>query len=384
MILHLIRVLGAYFIQIIAWIHPLDTHLILFYAFDRKGICCNPKYIMKELISSYQDQYHLFWISKWPETCEKGDGYKIVRLRSVKFYVLSGYAKYVITNDRLDEYMIKRKGQVYINTWHGGGTFKKAGYDIIGNGKEATTKETIDSFYNKDDFLIVSSKYLEKQFMKAFHMNTNQILSFGMPRSDVFYKENDIYRAVRKKYAIPNETRIVLYAPTYRFQNDIDPFIPKDNVGSLLNDLTLRFGGNWIFFYRMHYFDKEDYYDEVEGKVVNCSDYYDAQELLCGIDILITDYSSLLWDFTLLGKPSFRYAPDIGMYEKTDRQFYWAYEKWPYPHSSTLDGLLEQIRTYDHEIYKKKMDEYLDSVGNFDKGNSSGQFVEWLVNRGNT
>ena len=163
--LHLIRIIGAYSLQIIGRIKPIDKRTVILYAFKRKGLCCNPKYILKALLKYYPGKYQIYWVSEWPDTVEQGNGYKVIKLRSIKFYLLCSHAGYFITNDRIDETVLKRKGQIYINTWHGGGLFKKAGYHIV---CDSESEKLITKFYRNDDYLIASSRQLQYIFKKAF------------------------------------------------------------------------------------------------------------------------------------------------------------------------------------------------------------------------
>ena len=373
-ILHLIRLFGAYTLQFIGRIKPIDSKTILFYAFRRKGLCCNPKYIMEELIRCYPGEYNLYWISEWPKTVETGDGYTVIRLRSIGFYLLCGYAKFIITNDRLDETMIKRKGQVYINTWHGGGLFKKAGYDAVGN---EITEKMIRSFYSNNDYIIASSKKLEVIFQRAFRLDDYRVLPFGMPRSDVFYQKG-VVKKVREKLEIPSDINTVLYAPTCRLNTGNASYFPESEIEILLNALHRRFGGKWMFLFKMHYFAESVLYKEIPEKVMCCNDYYDTQELLCGMDVLITDYSSLLWDYSLLDRPAFRYAPDLEIYIDKERDFYLEYDKWPFSYACNTKALYRQIEKFDLEEYRKNLEEFRIIIGNFDKGKSAQAFVQWL------
>ena len=374
-VLHCFRVFGAYALQVVGHMRSIDDHTILFYAFERKGICCNPKYIMKELIATYPEQYKLYWISRWPETCEKGKGYSVVRIRSAKFYYLCGYAKYVITNDRLDDFMIKRKGQIYINTWHGGGLTKKAAFDTAKNSDENIF---FHNQYDKDDYIVSSSKTNAEILSKAFKIEKSHVLRTGMPRSDILY-DRSAYLDVRKELKLDSNTKIVFYAPTYRKYSG-NYYFPEEEIDNLRSVLNIKFGGEWLFLYKMHYFEEPEAYQEKTNVMLNCVNFYDTQKLLCGVDVLITDYSSLLWDFTLLNRPVFRYATDIDKYVDSINDFYLNYYKWPYPHASSVDDLYRCIEEYDTDRYAEEMREYLKKIGNYDDGNSSARFVEWLIN----
>ena len=185
---------------------------------------------------------------------------------------------------------------------------------------------------------------------------------------------------LRKRYGFSDDTKVILYAPTYRLNENRDQFISEEVVPELLNALSVRFGGRWIFLYRMHYFDLDPIYKDNSENIYCCNDYYDVQQLLCGVDVLISDYSSLLWDYTLLDRPVFRYAPDLDDYIKKERGFYLDYDKWPYPFARDEVEMFKQIHDYNDENYKVKRHDFLKLVGNYEYGDSSKQFVDWLNN----
>ena len=369
-ILHYIRVGGAKVIQIISRVFPIDNHIVVFYAHKRKGLCCNPKYIMLEMIKR-PEKYKLYWISEYPETVPKSDDYKVVRKRSAQYYLICSRAKMHITNDIVDETLLKRKGQIYINTWHGGGAFKKAGFDIV---KHKEEEKQLHIWYDKVDYMIVSSTYLADKFQSAFQLTEGQILKTGMPRSDIFFQDNTLYEAIRKQYGLDEGVKIVLYAPTYRYHTY--ELLKEDEIKCVLDALHERFGGEWVFFFRAHSFDKEEHYQFKDKKLYDCNDYYDAQELLCAVDVLITDYSSLLWDCSLLKKPCICYAKTPKKYANQERDFYIPYEEWPYPKSTDIKELVEVIRRFAEEKYSDKVAEFLEKLNGYEKGCSTQIVVD--------
>lgn len=353
---------------------PINKKVIVLYAHERKGLCCNPKYIMQELLKEGKHKYKLYWVTQYPETIKKADGFKVLKRRSAKYYFVCSIAKFFVTNDMADETLNKRNGQIFISTWHGGGAFKKAGYDIV---KSAQEEQLLHTWYDAIDYMVVSSKYLADKFQGAFHLKSEQILHTGMPRSDVFFEENDIYENVRKQYGLESDTKIVLYAPTYKILTEYT-LLSKQEMQKVLEALEQRFGSKWVFFVRNHYFDNNEHFTYIPDKIICCNDYYDAQELLCAVDCMITDYSSLLWDFSLLKRPCFSYAYEPEKYARDERDFYIPYNEWCYPKAKTVEDLCRVIREFDSDIYIEETEKFIDYLGNYDKGNSAKKFVEEL------
>lgn len=370
-ILHYIRVAGANTIQIISRLFPIDNKTIVFYAHNRKGLCCNPKYIMLEMAKQQPQKYKMYWISEYPKTIPKSSEFEVIRKRSIKYYFICSRAKLHITNDIIDETLLKRKKQIYVNTWHGGGAFKKAGFDIV---KEKEEEKQLHIWYDKIDYMIISNEYLADKFKSAFHLKEEQLLKTGMPRSDIFFQKNNLYEEIRKKYELNKKIKIVLYAPTYRY--DAYELLEEKDIKYILNALQERFGGEWVFFFRAHSFDKEKHYQFRENKLYDCNDYYDAQELLCAVDVLITDYSSLLWDFSLLKKPCICFAKTPEKYAEQERDFYIPYEEWPYPKSRDVKELVEVIRAFAVEKYNDKVNEFLQKLNGYEKGCSTQIVVD--------
>lgn len=129
----------------------------------------------------------------------------------------------------------------------------------------------------------------------------------------------------------------------------------------------------------MHYFDLGNSYPENRGKIYDGSSYVDVQEFLCATDILITDYSSLLWDFSLLKRPCFSFAKSPEEFEKNERGFYLPYKDWPYPKAKAIDELLDIIDQFDEEKYRVKLELYIDKVNSFEKGNSTELVVKNIM-----
>lgn len=294
-LLHWIRVGGACIVQMLFRVVPINPNILVFYVHKRKGLCCNPKYIMKYMISVYPKEYKYYWVTDYPNTVPEDEKYRVVKVRSLYYYWLLSQTKMLITNDMVDETLIKRKGQLYLCTWHGGGTFKRSAFDI----KEAEEiKGRLRRWYGRLDYLVLSNGFLEKEYRRSFRISETKMLRTGMPRSDVFFHYNDFYKGIRKLYKIDLDIKILLYAPTYRYGKY--ELLSYENIISVLERLRKRFGGKWVCFFRKHYFDLRNSYHEKKEKMYDGSSYADVQEFLCATDVLITDYSSLLWDFTLL------------------------------------------------------------------------------------
>lgn len=374
--MHYIRLAGAYGVQLLFRLFSLDPKLVVFYAHKRKGLCCNPKYIMQYMLEKYPQNYSYCWVSEFPDTVPENSGYKVVRKRSLQYYRILSRAKIFITNDMVDETLLKRRGQIYLCTWHGGGAYKKVGFDVKEAKRSRQVERTLKKWYGKLDYLILSNGYLQKEYESSFRMEKNQMLKTGMPRSDVFFQNHNLYLKIRSLYHLSEDTKILLYAPTFRYgKYDL---LSDEELERVLDSLEKRFGGEWVCFYRTHYMDQVHSCIEYKEKILNGNSYADAQEFLCAVDVLITDYSSLLWDFTLLKRPCFCYAKDLNDYLENERDFYLPYEEWPYPKAKSVPEMIREISGFDEAEYKRRLEEYMDKLDNYETGHSTEELVNIL------
>jgi CDP-glycerol glycerophosphotransferase len=187
------------------------------------------------------------------------------------------------------------------------------------------------------------------------------------------------YSTVKQKvfefYGIDKQSRLVLYAPTFRGDH-YRPDVPATffNVQKLIDALNKKFHGNFMLLYRAHQFYDNMPYQQF---AINASVYPDMQELLCAVDILITDYSSSIWDFSFTYKPCFLYVPDIEEY-KSDRDFYTPIEEWPFPLAETSQKLIENIMNFNSKEYIGKIHEHHKQLGSYETGHATEQLCKLL------
>ena len=152
------------------------------------------------------------------------------------------------------------------------------------------------------------------------------------------------------------------------------------NLNTLVTILKNKFGGEWVILYRSHYFGENN--DKNIG-CINVSNYNDMQNLLCACDILITDYSSAIWDYSFTGRPCFLYTPDLKKYIKERGGFYSNISSWPGILAENEEQLWKEILTYDEKKYKDKIENHHRNLGSFENGNASEMIVHIICNKGN-
>lgn len=287
------------------------------------------------------------------------------RFRWLKMIMTSGV---IISNCGLGSYIPKRKGQLFINTWHGGGAYKKVGIDDQENRENATNWVTKVCGRQTDIFISSSRKFTEvmsvsKMIPKAC------FLECGMPRNDKLINQTDIQKIrakVHQYYAIPEDQAIVLYAPTYRGQENNARSNWEIDWKRCQTALENRFGGKWVFMLRRHHYVKTG---TLEG-CIDASKYPEMQELLQAVEVLITDYSSAMWDFALTMRPGFLYTPDLAIYEN-ERDFYTDPKTWPYSLAENNDELIENIQKFNFRDNEKQIRYHWELLGNRETGKST-------------
>ncbi len=350
---------------------PLEQNKIILSAYDGMGYRCNCKYIAEKLLQS-KAPVELVWLVSDNGINDLPDGIKKVVIGSPGFYREVLTAKVYITNTVHFLYEHKREGQFFINTWHGYGPFKLAEGDV---NKDAASRERYTKSNGASDLFLTASSFYGQIYRRSFYYQ-GEVMECGAPRNDVFFQENDFGGRIRKLYRIPLEKGIVLYAPTYRdiAGDDFDKYNP--DWESILASFRERFGKEYVVVYKLHHYmqklvsEKGMYKEAVEATF-----YPDIQELLAAADIVITDYSSLMWDFSLQRRPVFLYQNDEEQYEN-DRGFYAPVSEWPYPKAHSQKELMEQILRFDEDKYIIKLNAFLKKYGSCDDGHASEKVVK--------
>lgn len=354
-------------------VFPIKNNRIFFIAFMGKSFSCNPKAIYEKLISEQSNSFDCVWTLKDTSKFPYKNNTKVVKYLSFSFFYYLLTSKFVITNYSISPKFPIRKKQILINTWHGGGAYKKVGLnDIVKEKKRVNLGFNILS--KETSYFISSCKIFTDVMSETMRLDKNQFLNIGMPRNDVFFRDySDISKKVRNQYNISTSYGIVLFAPTYRgLPNSASENITL-NIKDLLLALQEKYNKPFVCFYRGHYYVKAS----ISEDCINTSDYPDMQDLLCAADVLITDYSSSIWDFALTKKPCFLFTPDLDEYASSVK-FYTDIKDWGFPICQTNEKLLSTIKKFNYENYKENLIKAKDFYGSYEQGSSSSQVATLL------
>ena len=334
----------------IFFVFPIKNNRIFFSAYSGRQYSCNPKYISDWIEQNYKDEFEIIWAFNEPDAFSylKNRYIKCVKFKSIIYLYYLLTSKIVIDNVESWSILPKRTGQYVINTWHGGGAYKGVGL------KRKDTSETLDkNMLRKNERISIylsSSKVFSQMTLRESFQYNGKIMECGMPRNDLLIKNDENKKnIIKEKLGINKNTGIVIYAPTFRHDLKYKYMLDYEKT---LNALKNRFGKEWIMLIRTHYYLQSEKIES--SRVKNVSDYPDMQELLLISDVLITDYSSSIWDFSLMEKPCFLFMPDYNEYID-EREFYTPIQDWPYPASFSMEDLEDKIIKYDHEIAKKRI-----------------------------
>ncbi len=347
------------------WIFPINSKQILFISFSGQ-FSDSPRYIY-DYLNERKVNYNAVWV-----VSENGRELPMESVRvkgsGIRFFYYMATSKVIITNDFINTYYPRRKGQYIMNTWHGGSPLKTVG--MVGT---LVTEGDIDFFRRHNRIyscFLSSSKFMSTEVFRKSFGYTGKILETGMPRNAILLKEHSyLKKKVREYFEIADDTAIVLYAPTFRGAASDGGFLPEEQqfcVPSFMDALMEKFGNRYCFLFRAHHACKglagyDGYY--------SASEYPDMQELLCAADVLVTDYSSCMGDMALMNKPVFLYCPDLDDYI-LERGFYWDIFSLPFPVAKDEKELLDNIRKFDYDIYKKGIGDYLMKLGSFENANA--------------
>ena len=361
-------------IEIAMRIFPIKKNKIMFFSNDSARISCNPKYIAEYLNS--KNEYDLVWSlnKKAIENEDIPTGMRAVRYRSIRYLYELATAKIIINNHRM--VMSKRKSQKYIQTWHSSMRLKK----IEGDAAESLDKEYIEiakADSGNIDLVISGCDFSTQFFKKSFWYN-GEVAKTGTPRIDYLLSADKRDKDKVNKYFGCCDN-FILYAPTFRTRADISFYdIDSDTIVGAAEE---KMGGSYKVLSRLHP-NLLNRFNELKSSenLLNATKYSDIQELIAASDIVITDYSSLMFDCAFIHKPCILYMPDYEEYTSKERGLYFDIKELPFPKAYTLDELKECIRNFDKTEYNSKIDAFLDRIGSYEDGHACERISKIIEN----
>lgn len=377
-----IKLFGNLLSLVVGCFVPVKKGRVMCWSYSFKQYSCNPRYLTEYLLE-HNPELEIYWVfRKGVDTSTIDKRIKCVRLRSWQYFLLLNSAEFLLTNARTDPWRIfwhKRKGQKYIMLWHGGVALKKIEQDAEDKLSYSYIKRAqADS---KACDLMISGCRAQTKLLEEKFWYDGEILEKGIPRNDIFFKPEqhaEIRQKVFRQYSIAKGSRIVLYAPTFRENRSIEPY--RIAWSEIMPYLRQFFGCEKVaVLLRMHpnLINRVDTSSLISCKnVIDVTKYHDMQELLCMSDMLITDYSSSMFDFTMQLRPCVLYATDI---EEYDRGYYYKFTELPYPVARNNEELKQILSSFDKAKYEAELQTFFSKVvGLCEDGHASEALAEWM------
>ena len=354
-------------------IYPVNKKMFVFKS-DRGAGCTDSPLCLFEALKELYPDYESTWILEDPS--QKPEGSKAVQEGSFAEIKALATSRYWVDNKRKGCWAVKRRGQIYIQTWHGPIALKKVEKDI---------EDKLPAYYIKSckhdskiaDYFLSGSRWTTDFYRKSFWYD-GKILEYGVPRSDKFYKDpGAMIRKVHDTYGIGDSTKLVLYAPTFRDDGRTDVY--NLDYRMVLDAMRERFGGDWKILVRLHpNMQKETGIVSYSEDILNGNLVEDIGDLIMASEALITDYSSCMFDAMEADKFIMIYAPDIELYTK-DRGFAMPMESLPFPIGQNNDEIREIIQNTDMSGYLNKVRDFIEEIGVVNDGNASLRILRYLL-----
>lgn len=377
--------------NLVATVFPVRQHVVLFEAFNGKIPSDNPLYVYQALRTVHPE-----WKLVWGVKRDLVEGAKqkypemiIVPRFSIKWLKVAPVAEFWILNARMPYWLKKNRRTTYVQTWHGT-PLKRLGIDIHNVSMPGTnTNDYRHNFATESkrwDYLIAPNEFSKKIFSRAFVFN-NQFLDYGYPRNDRLVHQANDYKVIAKikeKIVGNKKGRTILYAPTWRDDFFVRQGTYKMTLPFSLANFVNLLGEDDVLIIRPHYLVAASINIKgFEKKVRICVDE-DINDLYLISDLLITDYSSVMFDYAILNRPMLFYPYDLAHYQDEIRGFYFDYNKVPGPVVTDEASFYEQIKVF---LSKGLFSGYLERLGDFrkkfttwERGTSSERVVKLIEN----
>ncbi|MBO0991466.1 CDP-glycerol glycerophosphotransferase family protein [Bacillus sp. SD088] len=325
----------------------IDSHKVTFASYRANQLQDNLAYIHKEMRESYPEYKPHYLFKKMDGTVFGKLLYIFHMIHAIFHLATSRY--FIIDDFYFPIYVIKpRKGVDIIQLWHSAGALKKFGLSTVGKpfgpSPEYLKHVAIHGNYTK---AYVSSREVVPYFAEAFNMPTENIYPLGIPRTDYFYAKEmieDLQANFEQVYPGIKGKKLILYAPTFRGKSHAkaDFRMPFD-----VEKMKKALGKTHALLVRLHPYMRGEFVLEGEGFAYHVKDAFSIQELLALSDLLITDYSTVFFDYSLLGRPMIFYPYDLEEYIRS-RDFYYSYEDMiPGPMAADTVTLIQLIQNQD-------------------------------------
>ena len=298
---------------------------VLFVSWKGKQCADNPRGIAAELRRRGDDREHIWVVTDYAADVPPGS--RVVLSGTEEYFEALARCRYIVSNDDMQPEFRKRDGQVYLQTWHGT-PLKKIGFDI-GKPQFASGTAYFDHLaadIAKWDLLLSQNPFSTPILRRAFRFG-GEICEYGYPRNDALSRGREGAARLRERLCIPNGKRVVLYAPTWRDNQYYASGRYRFDLRLDLDRAAQALGRDHVLLIRGHHHLATDVRTGSQpGFARNVTGYPDITDLLTITDVLITDYSSVMFDFAVTGRPMLFFTYDLASYRDKLRGFCFDFE----------------------------------------------------------
>lgn len=367
----------------------MDDQKIVMWTFEGGGgYGCSPKYVAEEILKRNREgrtAYKIVWLVNDIKKAFPAEIEKVEDTLWNRAYHLSTAGTW-IGNSRTFYGTRKRKGQRYIQTWHATICIKPIGKyrgDLFPRMAHIVSEQDSKLI----DQVLSGSTWCDHMYRDGL-LYEGEIVKTGTPRCDVLFDQREErYRQMRSEYGLPEDIRILLYAPTFRggSQNKDRTVNAEETTVDFtgtVRALEERFGGTWCVFLRLHpqlSAKKEKLRTgQTSERLIDVSERPDMNEIIAASDAFLTDYSSAIFEANLIGIPGFIYADDLQEYIAERGDLFFDMYELPFPVALNNEELLGNIRGFDEERYKRSTEAFLKKVGMAEDGRASERVVDLI------
>lgn len=370
--------------------YKVNDKVILFEAFGGRNYTCSPKAIYEKMLEMEEfKDFKFVWAFVNPDKHEikNDERLVVVKSKSKDYLKYCSISKYWIVNSIMDEGISKKKNQIYVQCWHGT-PLKKLRCDIEVDGAILNTVNEIRKRNDRDakrfDYFISPSRYCTEKFVSAFNLKNlgkeNIIIEKGYPRNDfLFNKSEKNINEIKNKLGIPKNKKVIFYLPTFRDNQHTSGVGYTYKLEIDFDRLKDKYGKNYVILFSPHYFIANSVdVSKYKGFIIGVQGYDEINELYLVSDIIMTDYSSVFFDFANLGKPMLFYMYDFDLYQGKLRDFYISLDELPGPIAKTQDELEYNLENIDNisKKYKNKYEIFNKKYNYLDDGNASERVIK--------
>jgi CDP-glycerol glycerophosphotransferase len=354
------------------------SDVVVFDSYNASQYSCNPRALYEELAKRRPD-LECVWVSRDGQFVVEGEA-RTVQAGTREHYRTLARARCIVTNYGAPQWFAKREGQTYLQTWHGT-PLKRLAYDLKEMPYRRTEKlDWIQREVPRWDYLLSPSPFATQVMRHAFHYS-GQVLETGYPRNDVMSTPEwqRVGADIRKRLGIPEGKKVVLYAPTWR---DDEHHAPERRGFHLELDVeTMRrvLGEDHVLLLRAHYLITDRAHVPSDDFVMDVTRYPDIADLYMAADVLVTDYSSAMFDYAVLGRPMVFYTYDLERYRDHVRGLYIDLEtEAPGPLVATSEEVAEAVREAPNaeDAYSDRYDRFFVKYCPHDDGEASARVID--------